>query len=248
MKSLKMIKLHIHYVFSKRNIILMGGVLLIFVVLFIFSLHALDPLPVRDANRVGIRMEYHQNMVLSVKMLTTLLVCYLFGIAFLRCNDNYHVFCLSNSVSRSLYSLTKILAVSLVFVLFLAIVSGMYMMIGLVVTNWFIVDRDILVFFSLMILQGIVFGLLTCILTIILQSLFVGLISFGIFIVNEILIEGVYEREDMNPLVFLLRILFPNVIVKNFEATMLFGTIHAIVVIATLVMVVLIAYNRKDLG
>jgi len=248
MKSLKMTRLHIHYIFGKVTAIIILAVLFIFLMIFLFSSRAFEETSIQDLNRIESKVEYFHTMILAVKMLTTLVVCYLYGFNFLKHNDNYHVFCLSKNISKGKYFVSKALSISIIFFLIVGIIMILYFAVGLICTPWFQVTRSEIYFFILIYIQGVIYGLLTSFLTIILNSLYVGLISYGIFIINEIIIESVSSQQDLNLGVIIMRFVFPTTIITSTDIFLLYGVIQAIIVIIFQLYITGTFFKIKDLG
>jgi hypothetical protein len=124
----------------------------------------------------------------------------------------------------------------------------LYFAVGLICTPWFQVTRSEIYFFILIYIQGVIYGLLTSFLTIILNSLYVGLISYGIFIINEIIIESVSSQQDLNLGVIIMRFVFPTTIITSTDIFLLYGVIQAIIVIIFQLYITGTFFKIKDLG
>ena len=140
---------------------------------------------------------------------TILVVSYLFGYSFYYNNDNYAVLITSFRKNRLPYLYTKILTLSLIVIIFNAIIYILYLLIGIIGNRYFTFQTYILNIFIQSILINLIYGYLTSILIMFIKSYFVILIPYLLFIVSEIL--GDYQ----SLFVELYHLLLPTIINNN---------------------------------
>jgi hypothetical protein len=246
MKYIKLIRFHSYYILGKISLIILSVVSCLFIVLFLITSGSFDQIYSQDLNRTAYQIEYSHTMILSVKMIGILIACFLYGFNFLKQNDNYYVFCLSKHIQKKDYMISKLISITTIYVGFIVFISLIYFSIGLLGTSWFYVRVEDITFFILFLVQGLVLGIFTSILTIIFNNFYVGLISYGVFIINEILIEAISSRSDLSLFVSILRFIFPSVVTIEGMHFLLFGVVHALLLIFLQMTITYFIYVKKD--
>lgn len=201
-----MIKLHYHYLLSKINLIIISILVLIIFLTFNISINIFDNHINEFINKEYINVNYHNIYILINKLCTVLFSCYLFGYSFYYNNDNYAVLITSFRKNRLPYLYTKILTLSLIVIIFNAIIYILYLLIGIIGNRYFTFQTYILNIFIQSILINLIYGYLASILIMFIKSYFVILIPYLLFIVSEIL--GDYQSLFVD----LYHLLLPTII------------------------------------
>lgn len=248
MKYVKLMRFHSYYIFGKLSSIIFGVVVLIFVLLFILSSGALQLQPLQDLNRVAYAIEYKSTMILAVKMIGTLMACYMFGYNFLKTQDTYYVFCLGKHITKKDYIITKMITILFVYVLFIVMIAFMYVFIGLIGTPWFYITFSDFVFFLAFCIQGIAIGIVTAFLTLYVNNLYVGLISYGVFILNEILMDSLTNDNQVSSIVKIIRFVLPSIITNESHHFLMYGYLHALCLLILYFCIFTNSYLNKDLS
>lgn len=123
----KLIKCHFYYLINPLTIIIF--IITILGVLFfsLFSSLSID-------NRMNISMQssyYYSSMFEIIKLISFVLVIILFGYSFTTVNDSYHAIVISNKINRSIYFISKIILLYIVFVFIYLINITITIVIGL---------------------------------------------------------------------------------------------------------------------
>jgi hypothetical protein len=241
---LDLIRLHRRYLLCKMNYIIFSALLVIICLGYLISIQPFETQAFQDLNRENNAMIYVTNMQMITKLALILLAGYLYGTSFSRHYDNYNVLYLSHEHNRMKYFLTKFLSLTVLYILLCLICLVMFLTIGYLYTTWFSFRQDMLIYFLLLIIEGVIYGTLSTLLCMMLNNLFCTLIPYGLFIVGEI----VNEQKSANLLIRIFNFFFPSIIGSNQEIYFVFGIWHALIIMTSFIILSAICFVVKDLA
>lgn len=213
-----MFRLHLRYLLSRFNII----TILVIIGLYIGSLIInLFSIPVELSTDLSKEM-YFYNLILIVKLVVILLIVFLFSITALNSNDSYQLYLLNKRRDRIKYYITKTGALILISSIIIIIFFMCFVLFGLVLTDWYIIEIDHIKFFLYLFLISIMYGLLAYNLVKLLNSLIVILIPCLIVILEEAFINEKIIKD--------LSYLFP-IIENNEQISLSYGFIHVVILL-----------------
>jgi hypothetical protein len=120
----------------------------------------------------------------------------------------------------------------------------MFLVIGYLNTTWFCFQPVMLRYFMLLVIEGVIYGTLTCLLSMALNNLFCTLIPYGLFIVSEI----INEQKSANHIIRIFNFLFPSIIGNYQETYFVYGMWHALIIMASFIILSGIFFVVKDLA
>lgn len=242
-----LIVLHRQYLRTKINLIVIVILMMVVSLGLLISINPFDLLSIHDLNRQNYAMSYQINMELLMKLTMVLISCYLYGSSFCHHQESYRVLILSNHHERSsriTYFLTKTYAIgSFIMVI---ILGGMisYCLIGYFFSTWFIINIYLIKFFFILILCALIYGVMAGILALITNNWFSSLIPYLIFLVSDFVHQ--YSTKSLFSKIF--SFFFPTIINTNGEIYLAFGTLQAIMLLGSLLIIGTIIFLIKDLS
>jgi hypothetical protein len=241
---LDLIRLHRRYLLCKMNYIIFSVLLVLICLGYLISIQPFETQALQDLNRENNALIYVTNMQMITKLALILLAGYLYGTSFSRHYDNYNVLYLSHEHNRMKYFLTKYLTLTVLYLLLCLICLVMFLTIGYLNTTWFSFRPDMLIYFLLLVIEGVIYGTLTMLLSMALNNLFCTLIPYGLFIVGEI----INEQKAANLLIRVFNFFFPSIIGSYQETYFVFGIWHALIIMTSFVILSAIFFVVKDLA
>lgn len=211
-----MLQLHIKYLLSRFNII----TILVVISLFIGSLFInLSSIPLNLSAKLS-REIYFYNLVTLLKLVIVLLIAFLFSLAALPNNDNYQLYLLNKRNDRIKYYVYKIFSLVIITFIIILILISCFVLVGLIFTDWYIVEVEHIKFFGYLFIVSIMYGLLSYNLVKLLKSLIIVLIPCLILILEEAFIS--------EKIIDYLSYIFP-IIENNNGIFLSYGVIHVII-------------------
>jgi hypothetical protein len=241
---LDLFRLHLRYLLCKMNYIIFSVLLVLICLGYLISIQPFDTQALQDLNRENNALIYLSNMQMITRLALVMLAGYLYGTSFSRHYDNYNVLYLSHEHNRLKYFLTKWSSLSVLYTLFCLICLMMFLVIGYLNTTWFCFQPVMLRYFMLLVIEGVIYGTLTCLLSMALNNLFCTLIPYGLFIVSEI----INEQKSANHIIRIFNFLFPSIIGNYQETYFVYGMWHALIIMASFIILSGIFFVVKDLA
>ncbi len=211
-----MLQLHLKYLLSRFNII----TILVVISLFIGSLFInLSSIPLNLSAKLSREIYFH-NLVTLLKLVIVLLIVFLFSLAALPNNDNYQLYLLNKRNDRIKYYVYKIFSLVIITFIIILILISCFVLVGLIFTDWYIVEVEHIKFFGYLFIVSIMYGLLSYNLVKLLKSLIIVLIPCLILILEEAFIS--------EKIIDYLSYTFP-IIENNNGIFLSYGVIHVII-------------------
>ncbi|HPD12341.1 MAG TPA: hypothetical protein PLP15_03150, partial [Bacilli bacterium] len=161
---MSLLKLHFRYLFGKRNILLLSGVLLLTGIGFFLSARPFSSPTEHLVNNKAYFHNYFSNCLLLTKILQLLLVSFVMGMSFTPQSDSYNILYLSYKRMRLPFILSKLILLTIVGVSIGFLFSFLYFAIGFLSASWFVFKISHLEAFVLLSLISIYYGLMSCVL------------------------------------------------------------------------------------
>lgn len=238
---MKLIKLHFRYFLSRFNFIIISLIVTLIIFGFIISINPFISRTYQALEQVNFRELYFQNAFFIIKMALILLASLLIGNSFMTKNDNYNVIYFSYRQNRIRYFISKLLSMHLSFIAIGIIVYLFYLAIGYLLSPWFIWSLNESLVFLLIIFISMIYGSMSVIIVLLVDSAFALILPFLIFIIVE-LINDFGTKE----LIIIFNLLFPVISFENNHIILLYGIIHLGLVLILYSFLAQIIYLFKD--
>lgn len=140
----------------------------------------------------GINAYHHyiDNIVLFFKLVMINLICYLWGSAFNKDADSYHLLINGFKNIKFKYLFTKLLVLLIVTFLIIIVNVLFFSFLGVICSNWYFFHKIIVKLFVVMYLIGIIYGIMSAVFSTLINSNYVYLLSSGLFVLGEFLSES----------------------------------------------------------
>lgn len=233
---IRLLKLHRKYLFNKINVIIIS------IVIFLFILIAFVVIsPFTNSEKAWMMREvfasnYEEVYLMFTKVITVLLSCYLFTTYFSKHFDEYK-YLLLTKVTKNKYYITKSITLMLMLTLIMGILMLTYLLIGSLLTDWFVVEGIIIFKFLNILLIDMVYGLLSLIIVLIFKNIYTIVLSFSIYFLSEILLD--YNKS--NNIVKLGTLFFPN-IDFNSNYVLTFNENYFVISFVSLIILIIMYY------
>ena len=229
-----LIKCHLNYLISKTTIIISIVVILIIIIGSLSSVFVLDSyIGYLDNNYI-----YFYNVFVVLKIIIIIFAVFLYGYSFLKKSDQYVVILIASGISRKKIIFSKILAISLVVFLICYFAYFQYVLIGCIKFKSFIFKSEYLVAYISLFLLTCFFGLLSTLLVLRFDNIYIIIIPFALMNINEII------NEDTNIFVRIINFIIPYF---SDKLTFFYGYVHVIIMISILFVVSISYYEAMDI-
>ena len=134
--------------------------------------------------------QYIDNIVLFFKLVMINLICYLWGSAFNKDADSYHLLINGFKNIKFKYLISKLIVLLVVTFLIISISILFSSFLGILCSNWYFFHKIIVKLFVVMYLLSIIYGIMSAIFCTLINSNYVYLLSSGLFVLGEFLNES----------------------------------------------------------
>lgn len=231
----KYLKFHLVY-FLNRMVVLTA------VAVSIFTLIVFVTIAIINKNNNYYNDVYFDSTLLFLKIITISLACFLFGESFWIDKDQYRFFLIDSRKKRFIYILTKILTIMFVLLIFYLIDVMFLLGVGILFKNDFSVNINQINSYMWVYCIGILYGMYSSLLTIIIQNSFMMMIPFLLFLTMEGLTS--FNNES---LVSITSILLPNIHNDKGIYLLPYGIVHILVLSIIILTINVFIYYMKDL-
>lgn len=238
---MKLIRLHFRYFLNRFNFIIISLIVTLIIFGFIISINPFISRTYQALEQVNFRELYFQNAFFIIKMALILLASLLIGNSFMTKNDNYNVIYFSYRQNRIRYFISKLFSMHLSFIAIGIIVYLFYLVIGYLLSPWFIWSLNENLVFLLIIFISMIYGSMSVIIVLLVDSSFALILPFLMFIIIE-LINDFGTKE----LIIIFNLLFPVISFENNQIILLYGITHLGLVLILYSLLAQIIYLFKD--
>lgn len=238
---MKLIRLHFRYFLNRFNFIIISLIVTLVIFGFIISINPFISRTYQALEQVNFRELYFQNAFFIIKMALILLASLLIGNSFMTKNDNYNVIYFSYRQNRIRYFISKLFSMHLSFIAIGIIVYLFYLVIGYLLSPWFIWSLNENLVFLLIIFISMIYGSMSVIIVLLVDSSFALILPFLMFIIIE-LINDFGTKE----LIIIFNLLFPVISFENNQIILLYGITHLGLVLILYSLLAQIIYLFKD--
>lgn len=218
-----LLKLHQKYLFNKVNLIIILFVMILSIVLGVILINPVMSDNIEWMYRDALKSNFEQSYLVFLKIIMILISSYLYCLYFSNIGDNYSIILICKT-SKEKYFITKVFVINLMLLLFVIIFFVNYILIGFAFSKWFVVDYQMVKSFLMIFVISICYGYLSVIFIKILNSLYVVLIPFGLYLVSEIIIDFV----NTSNIVRIIEMFLPTTLVINDRVDLVYGIFHLI--------------------
>lgn len=201
---------HINYLVNKTTIIIFFLFFVITIINNIVGINSINKISYHECN-----YNYFLNSYFITKILGLFLTIFLFSYSFLTKQDQYSHLIISSSVSRGKYLVSKIISICIILLIFLIVEMFIYVIVGYLGYSNFLLFNDFCLSFLYLFMLMIYYGLITLLMTKILDNIFVVIIPFAIINI------GMVMNQENNKTVFLnlYNIFFPTYIDDGYTSS-----------------------------
>lgn len=234
---MNLIKIHRNYLLNKICIIVICIVLLLSFFANILCIISIN----QEYNWFeGINAYHHyiDNIVLFFKLVTINLICYLWGSAFNKDVDSYHLLINGFRNIKLKYLITKLVILLMITFLIISINVLFSAFLGVLCSNWYFSHKIIVKLFVVMYLLSIIYGIVSAVFSTLINSNYVYLLSSGLFVLGEFLNESSFSFCK------LYFIFFPNLYEIDYGFAF-FSVFHLIILSLFYLMLIIIIYIKN---
>lgn len=213
-----MMVLHLKYILNKYNIVAFSLILGIFLIILIINMNSIS----NNYSIEFMRDTYFYNVVLILKLILNILIVFIISISSTNYQESYQLFIINQRKERIKFFLTKILVLFLITCVTICLFFILFVAVGLLGSNWFIIEKRHLLYFFYLSLNSFMYGMFTYCLIKYLNSLIVVIIPCLIVVFQEAFIDSAVVRY--------VSYLFP-IIINGIEPRLSYGIIHLIILI-----------------
>lgn len=167
-------------------------------------------------------INYIDNLILFFKLITINLICFIWSNSFNKDIDSYHLLIVGFKHIKYKYVSSKIL----ILIIFTFLLNFTNIFISSIIAgmccSWYYFNKIIVDLFVVMFLISIIYGLLSAIISMLINSNYVYLISSGLLVLSEFLTESKSISSN------LYLIFFPNLYELNYNFV-LFSILHLVI-------------------
>lgn len=236
---MKFTKLHSIHLFNIVNLIILLVLLLFSIISGYLSLTDLmiDNAWFYKNNNYS---DFIGSNLIFFKLIMINIVCYIWGNAFTKNQDSYHLIIKDFYKHKVLYFLAKILLLSIISIgiIYLSFIATS--LIGICFTNWYEINTYTITIYSSIILVSLIYGLISVIFTLLIPSNFSFFISPLIFVMGELL----FDYNSTGSYVKVFELLFPSVY-EYIPNGSVYGIVHLISILFIYLLISLLIYLRK---
>ena len=167
-------------------------------------------------------INYIDNIILFYKLITINLICFIWSNSFNKDTDSYHLLIVGFKQIKYRYVCSKILV--LIILTFTINFTNIFLasIIAGTCSSWYYFNKIIVELFVVMLLISIIYGLLSAIISMLINSNYVYLISSGLLVLSEFLTDSKSIVSN------LYLIFFPNLYEANYKFV-LFSVLHLVI-------------------
>ena len=171
MRLKSLIKCHLAYLLSKSSLTII--MLIIALAVFVFASNAISA----KYNLVKENIDtYFVSSITIIKIIYCVMASFIIANAFNSRNDSYFQLLISSNIKKSQYFLTKLISIALLLFIIIFVLMIIYILFGYLFIKGFVYEaRIISAFFSLYLIASI-YGMITCLIMISVNNIFVFLI------------------------------------------------------------------------
>lgn len=222
-----MLVLHLKYILNKYNLITLLLIILFYLVSLIVNIISIP----KDLTQELLRDTYFYNVTLILKLVVIILIVFIISLSSTTYQESYQLFIINNRTKRISFFLSKILVLFLITILIILVFLGLFVLVGLIGSKWFIIEFKHIKFFTYLALDSFMYGMFTYCLIKFLNNLIVVIIPCFIVIFQEAF--------SSLKIVKYLTYFFP-IIENGVEPSLSYGIIHVIMLILCYIGIVLI--------
>lgn len=236
---MKFFKIHRNYLLNKINIIIM-----IFTIIVVGVIALTSILKINNNYSWFLKKEamyeYLSNSLLFYKLIIIVLNSYLWGSAFTKEKDSYHLLISDFNHVKFKYLLTKITTLIIISLLLIFSFFIIYAFIGIICSNWYEIDKNIVYLFINYLLIVMIYGLLSIIFSVLFVNEFAYFIAPLFFVFGELAVDN----NDTSIIIKIFQTFFPNITLDVVSYSS-FGIIHLIILSLFYLVIVIIIYMNK---
>lgn len=237
---LKLIKVHISYLFNKKNIILTLIINFISIVYLFISSSVLNGYYVLDSNRSYYLSIYTGNFILFLRIFYIIYIFYASLTYFIKSYSNYSQFIIKDKKSLILFYITKyfslLIVISIQYVLFI-----LYYVLILILMPYSRYIFSITPVILKIYLISIIYLLISCYLLNKFNSNFASFLGFMLYFISFIMS---YQTSDINVISKIFLVIFPNIVGDDY--LLLYGYYHIIVLTILLIFINYLSIKKLD--
>lgn len=186
---MKMFRIHRKYLINKINVLLLEFVALIGIIINYLCIKRINSEYNWFDGSIAV-IEYLEVFLMYYKLIVINLICFLWGSFFTKSNNSYHLLITGYKQLKLRFILTK-LSVLLIITIFVVFVNFYFMsLIGVLCCNFISIDKIIIELLLKVLLICIIYGLLSTIFSILINSNYACFISVGLFVLCELLSDN----------------------------------------------------------
>ncbi len=238
---MKLVKLHRKYLFSKINIIIIFILAIIAFIFAISTIKVFDSEVSRWMNRVLISENYEQSYLMFVKIIIIIFSSYLFGMAFSRQGDSYAAI-INPLINKGKYFITKVISLIMMYTMVWLILLFNYLLINILFNKWYYYEINTFKNFLDIYLLGIVYGYFSIIMIRLINSSYIIIVVFGLYLISELLLE--YDNNFI--VTKILNMFFPSTYMVEDGYTLMYGRWHLIIISFLYTLIGYVCYLRKE--
>ena len=239
MSFLKQIKTHLYYLLSRRNIILLSVINVFVLVLLLISSQVFKGITYIDEYRRDTLEQFRQSSFILIK------ICLLFIFLFVNMSyfsgnsSKYSQYFIKDKKSKIQFYLTKYISIILFDTIEYLILYFSYEFVRLILPNTIYPFQDFRLYFYVY-LMGLYYLFLSSLLLIVTESNFSLIIPLIMFWGTDILLSSSDKGTLLNKIILAI-----NVSV-SYEGELVFGALHALLMIIVMIEANYIAIKKKD--
>lgn len=234
-KLISYFKIHQRFLLNKINIIILFVVELFLIVITCINIFSLNKKYSVFYSDEAIN-EYIGNIIIIVKLIIIPLLCYIWGNAFNKENDSYHLLCNSYFKTRLPYLILKLLFLMVVNIIVIGVYYVVTTIISIFFSNWYRYANNLIGLYVALFLIILIYNLISVMFSVLIPSNYAYFLPIVLLVLGEILSDNLEE---------LLIIKIYQLFVPTFtmEAPYIkFGISSAIILICILTIIVVCLY------
>ncbi|MBU1144270.1 MAG: hypothetical protein KJ971_00235 [Firmicutes bacterium] len=241
-----LIKLHLYYLINRISLFLILFFSLIVFIVLLYNSNFEMGYTVLDASRTEYALNYYQESILIITLISILFSVFLHLNAFSQQTNRFAFYIVDSKKAKLNYVVSKQIALMIINFIFILNQFFLFLIIGEVLTPFFMDWNQIFSLFWMVFIQASLFGLLQVYLMYLIHHIFTGIIPILLFWLIEAISS--FDSLQTQKLFSTFQIVFPHISYINNQYNLAHSMLYYIIVLCIFIVFEFALYLSKDIN